>query len=116
MLGLGIILFGPIAIQFFSNNINVLNIAKNHVIYAGIYIMFSFAAFQLDGIFIGATQSKAMRNASIISLIILVASGTLLVQKWGNSGLWISFILYIIARGISLGLYFPQLIRSTFRN
>ncbi|WP_221407546.1 hypothetical protein [Weeksella virosa] len=94
----------------------MLNIAKNHVIYAGIYIMFSFAAFQLDGIFIGATQSKAMRNASIISLIILVASGTLLVQKWGNSGLWISFILYIIARGISLGLYFPQLIRSTFRN
>ncbi len=116
ILGMGIIVFGPIAIQFFSNEIDVQNIAKKYVLFAGIYIMFSFVAFQLDGIFIGATKSKAMRNASIISLIILVAFGTILVQKWGNLGLWIAFILYIITRGISLGMFYPSLIRSTFRN
>src|SRR5690625_1187794 len=97
ILGLGIILFAPLAIQSLTREQVVQSIAGQHAYFAGIYIMFSFVAFQLDGIFIGATRSKEMRNASILSLLILIVAGTILTSCCGNTGLWISFIVYVIA-------------------
>src|SRR5690625_6624171 len=71
-------------------------IAEQHSVYAGIYIIVSFVAFQLDGVFIGATRSKEMRNTSIISLLVLIGAGTILTQYYGNICIWISFIIYVI--------------------
>src|SRR5699024_7005533 len=70
LLGLGIILLAPSAISLLTQDQNVQVIAENHAIYAGIYIVLSFAAFQLDGVFIGATRSKEMRNATVLSFIV----------------------------------------------
>lgn len=114
VLGLGIMLFAPYVITFIAKDPQVQAIAEQHAIYAGIYIVVSFVAFQLDGVFIGATRSKEMRNTSILSLIVLIGVGTLLTQYYGNVGLWISFIIYVIVRGVSLGLYMPKLVRELF--
>lgn len=114
VLGLGIMLFAPSVITFIAKDPQVQAIAEQHAIYAGIYIVVSFVAFQLDGVFIGATRSKEMRNTSILSLIVLIGIGTLLTQYYGNVGLWISFIIYVIVRGVSLGLYMPKLVRELF--
>ena len=114
LLGGGILLFAPSVINLITKDPQVQHIAEQHAIYAGIYIVVSFVAFQLDGVFIGATRSKEMRNTSILSLIVLIGVGTLLTQYYGNVGLWISFIIYVIARGVSLGLYMPKLVRELF--
>ena len=114
LLGGGIVLFAPSVINLITKDSQVQLIAEQHAIYAGIYIVVSFVAFQLDGVFIGATRSKEMRNTSILSLIVLIGVGTLLTQYYGNVGLWISFIIYVIARGVSLGLYMPKLVRELF--
>lgn len=109
-----VVLFAPWVIGFITKEIDVQVLAQQHALYAGIYIVLSFVAFQLDGVFIGATKSKEMRNASLISLVILVVVGTMLTNQFGNIGLWISFIIYVLARGISLGLYMPKLLRELF--
>lgn len=114
LLGGGIVLFAPSVINLIAKEPQVQLIAEQHAIYAGIYIVVSFVAFQLDGVFIGATRSKEMRNTSIFSLLVLIGVGTLLTQYYGNVGLWISFIIYVIARGVSLGLYMPKLVRELF--
>lgn len=114
VLGLGIILFAPWAVQLLTRDDVVQNIARQHAFFAGIYIIFSFVAFQLDGIFVGATRSKEMRNASILSLLILVGVGMILTRYYGNTGLWLSFIVYVIARGVTLGMYLPRLLRDLF--
>lgn len=114
MAGLGIILFAPDVVSLITKEPHVQLIAQQHAIYAGVYILFSFVAFQLDGVFIGATRSKEMRNASIISLIVLVGVGTFLTHHYGNIGLWISFIIYVIIRGVSLGFYLPKLVKELF--
>lgn len=114
ILGLGIILFSPYAISLLTQDLEVQQIAQQHSIYAGIYIIFSFVAFQLDGVFIGATQSKEMRNATLLSLVVLVAVGHILIGFYGNIGLWIAFICFVIFRGIGLGLYLPRLYRNLF--
>lgn len=113
-LGLAIIFLAPHMISIITKESQVQQIAQDYAVFAGIYILFSFVAFQLDGIFIGATRSKEMRNASIISLLVLIGIGLILTSLWDNTGLWLAFIIYIIARGTSLGLYMPKLIREIF--
>ena len=69
-------------------------------------------AFQLDGIFLGATRGRTMRNTMIISVVVYVAACALLVPSWGNTGLWLALTLFLGVRGITLGARYPALERS----
>ena len=66
-------------------------------------------AYQLDGIFIGATRTGAMRNAMLISLALYLLAVWLLVPAFGNHGLWLSMALFLGLRGITLAAFFPAL-------
>ena len=68
-------------------------------------------AFQLDGIFIGATQTADMRNAMLLSLAIFLAAWWLL-RPWGNHGLWAAFYVHYVARAATLMRYYPKLVRA----
>jgi len=63
--------------------------------------LFAFAAFQLDGVFIGVSDSRSMRNAAILS------TGFFLFFWWLSKGLeakglWLSMIAYVVMRAITL--------------
>jgi MATE family multidrug resistance protein len=70
------------------------------------------ASWMLDGIFIGATRSRDMRNMMAVSFIVYCASAAVLMPVLGNHGLWISLLISFIARGITLGLRYPALERA----
>lgn len=112
LFSLGTLCFGP----FFTNVLTDLQLARKTAIatlpFASLYILFSFAAFQLDAIYIGATRTREMRNAALITLAIFVAIGWPLTSAFANTGLWISFITFIIVRAVSLGVLYPRLKRS----
>jgi MATE family multidrug resistance protein len=63
----------------------------------------------LDGIFIGATRARDMRNAMLISLPIFLIVAQFLVPAFGNHGLWASMLIFFMARGVTLGLRYPSL-------
>lgn len=84
-------------------------LAGKYLWLACLYILFSVAAFQLDGIFIGAVRSAAMRNAAVISTLTFLIVCEVLTGLYGNTGLWLAFIVYVIARAVSLAWYFPGL-------
>ena len=69
-------------------------------------------AFLLDGIFIGATQGKAMRNAMIWSLAVYIGASLILVPLWQNHGLWLALMLFMAIRGVTLGMRYPALERG----
>ena len=74
----------------------------------------TFAAFIWDGIYIGATASKAIRNTMIISSIfVFLPTCYLLKPHLGNHGLWISFLCFMIARGITMTLMAKKNILDT---
>jgi MATE family multidrug resistance protein len=73
-----------------------------------------FACFQLDGIFIGATRTREMRNMMLVSLAIFLAAWAALTPVFGNHGLWASLLVFFIARALTLALYFPALRRQAF--
>lgn len=79
---------------------------------ASVYVCLSFAAFQLDGIFIGTSRTRAMRNASILSTTIFVLATFPLSDRFGNDGLWWAFVLYVVLRAITLGVQYPALRRT----
>ena len=105
-------IFGSALINALNPLIAIQQEAQHYLVYAAVYVLLSFAAFQLDGIFIGATRSRDMRDASLFSLLIFFAAAWLLVPVAGNQGLWIAFIIYVIARALCLGIYFPRLRKS----
>ncbi|GKY88409.1 MATE family efflux transporter [Sinisalibacter aestuarii] len=71
-----------------------------------------WAAWMLDGIFIGATATRDMRNMMVLSALIYLVALLVLVPLIGNHGLWAALIVSFVARGISLGTRYPALERS----
>lgn len=72
----------------------------------------SIWAYQLDGIFLGATRGHAMRNAMMVSLAVYLALCWVLVPLWGNHGLWLALMGFMAARGITLWIAYPALNRA----
>ncbi|SEQ47166.1 MATE family efflux transporter [Thalassovita taeanensis] len=70
------------------------------------------AAWMLDGIFIGATRSRDMRNMMVVSFVVYVVTVLALVPWLGNHGLWLALLISFVARGVTLGLRYPALERS----
>jgi MATE family multidrug resistance protein len=67
--------------------------------------------FQLDGIFIGATHARELRDSMLISLAIFLALAIALQPAFGNNGLWCAFCIWMVTRGITLGLRLPRIER-----
>lgn len=70
------------------------------------------AAFMLDGIFVGATRSRDMRNMMALSFAVYVVCVALLVPALGNHGLWLAMLVSFVARGLTLGARYPALERA----
>ncbi len=73
------------------------------------------AAWMLDGIFIGATRGRDMRNMMALSFVIYWAAIWILLPLMGNHGLWLALLISFIARGVTLGFKYPSLERSAGR-
>ena len=71
--------------------------------------LIGIAAWMLDGIFIGATETRAMRNAAIASGAVYVAALALLVPALGNHGLWAALMVLNATRGLTLAVRYPAL-------
>ena len=82
--------------------------ASNLTHLAAIYILLSVAAFQLDGIFIGASCTRQMRYGAIQSSLFFLLACWMLVPGFGIPGLWWAMIAYVIVRAAVLLRYFPQ--------
>ena len=70
------------------------------------------AGFQLDGVFIGATRAREMRDAMIVTAIVFFPITILLAKLFSNHGLWAAFTIYFILRGATLVVYLPRIRRD----
>ena len=90
-----------VILRFFTTQAALTAYAQGHWLWACLLAPASFLAFQLDGIFVGATRGQDMRNAMIIS-----ASGLglalILLEPWGLHGLLAAFVGYLGLRAASL--------------
>ena len=92
-------------VKMISDQPIIIEQIQPYYIYMVLIPIITFAAFLWDGIYIGATASKAIRNTMIISsIIVFLPLWYLLMPLYGNHGLWIAFLGFMLARGISMTL------------
>ena len=112
LLALVIALVGDIAVMLMTD-ISSVRLAANQLLpFAALYVLFSFAAFQLDGIFIGASFTRQMRDAAALSIVVYFIAWWALSDQHGIQGLWGAMIIYVVARAVALLLFYPSLRRS----
>ena len=106
-------LFGPLLIEMMTASVEVRRIARDYlpfVIFAPLLGVFAFA---YDGVYIGATWARDMRNLMVLSLLIFLAAWRAL-RSFGNAGLWGALLVHYAARGGLEAARYPALLRKSF--
>ena len=100
-------------IGLMTNQADVLSTAQQYLPWLVVAPVISVWSFQLDGIFIGATRTREMRNAMIVSLAVYLAVLEGLTAFAHNDGLWSSLLCLFVLRAITLWLYLPRITVAT---
>ena len=87
-------------------------LAFNYIFWIIIIPPVASICYQFDGIFIGASQTAEMRNGMIISVVFFILSSEILVSNFGNHGLWLSLLLFMIIRSVTLNFYFNRILKK----
>ncbi|MCK0120054.1 MATE family efflux transporter [Loktanella sp. F6476L] len=102
-------IFGPAIIDTMAKAPEVQSAGRTFLPYMIAAPLVGVASWMLDGIFIGATRTKDMRNMMIISALVYFACVFPLMAAFGNHGLWLGLLLSFVVRGITLGMKYPAL-------
>lgn len=102
-------LLGPWVIELLTTVTEVRETAKIYLIWSVFLPAISIWSFQLDGIFIGCTWSRQMRNSMILSLGVFLPTIWILHEQFGNHGVWASFAMLMAARAVTMGWLFRGL-------
>ncbi len=111
-----ILLAGNVIVQLLSQHEPVREAAAASLPFAAVYVALAFAAFQLDGIFIGTTRTREMRNASVASAGLFFGLSLWTVPLLGMPGLWTAFIVFVVLRALCLLWYLPRLRQALLSN
>ncbi len=104
-------------LRLMTSDSSVIEAAKDYMPWLLLMPVVGCAAFTWDGIYIGATASKAIRNTMIISSIfVFIPSWYILMPQFGNHGLWIAFLFFMIARGAAMSLMYKKNIVNVVKN
>ena len=108
-LSLLFLLFGRALIDIMTTAPAVRVAARLYLPYMVLAPLLGAASWMLDGVFIGATQTRDMRNMMALSFVIYLLALAALVPIFGNHGLWMALLVSFVARGVTLGLKYPKI-------
>jgi MATE family multidrug resistance protein len=106
------LVFGDGLVRLFTNQEAVRLLALRYLPWAVALPLISVGGFQLDGIFIGATRARDLRDSMLISSAGYLGLAIVLQRLLGNNGLWCAFCGFMVLRGVTLGWRLPGIDRS----
>jgi len=109
LISLAYLVSGPALIRIFTDQDPIRLIALRYLPWAIAMPIVSVWAFQLDGIFIGATRGHDLRNSMLVAFLGYLALAVLLERAFGNNGLWCALVSFMVLRSITLGLRLPRI-------
>lgn len=99
-------------IDLMSTAPEVREVAREYLPWMVIAPLVGLVAWMMDGIFIGATRTRDLRNAMLVSGLIYLVALLSLTGTFENHGLWASIMVLFVARGVTLSLRYPALERA----
>jgi MATE family multidrug resistance protein len=106
-------LFGPALIDLMTASEEVRRSARDFLVFVILAPLPGVFAFGFDGIYVGATWAREMRNLMLLSLAIFLGVWWAL-RSFGNTGLWTALLGFYVARGALQGARYPALFRASF--
>jgi MATE family multidrug resistance protein len=110
------LVFGEALINLLTTAQDVRALAYVYLPWAAVTALTGALAFLMDGVFIGATWSRDMRNMMLLAFAGYVAAVAVLVPAFGNHGLWAALNLFLLMRGLFLLVLVPRRATQTFRS
>jgi MATE family multidrug resistance protein len=111
---LALLVFGDAIIAVMTTSPEVREEAAAYLVWAAATPLAGVLAFQMDGVFIGATWSREMRNMMLASLAVYFVALVAAVPVLGNHGLWLALIVFLGIRGLTLAARIRPLSARTF--
>ncbi|MDM8192490.1 MATE family efflux transporter [Pseudomonas koreensis] len=105
------LLAGHLFIEMQTDIQSVRDTAFVYLPYLAVLPLIAVWSYLLDGLFIGATRAREMRNGMLLTVLLLLPFAWFL-QALGNHGLWLSFLLFMVLRSLTLGAQALWLKRS----
>ncbi|MDX1822281.1 MAG: MATE family efflux transporter [Paracoccaceae bacterium] len=109
VLALAFALAGGMIVDLMTTAPDVRAVARAYLPWMVAAPVLGLAPWMLDGIFIGATRTRDMRDMMVVSFAVYGAAVLVLLPLMGNHGLWAALLISFIARGVTLGLRYPAL-------
>ena len=96
-------------INLMSDIEEIRKLSASYVIWLILIPFIASFCYQFDGIFIGTSQTKELRNAMIFSVFCYLLISIILTNYLSNTGIWISLCLFMILRAFSLYFYLDRI-------
>ncbi|MGN6448989.1 MAG: MATE family efflux transporter [Brucella intermedia] len=113
-LALAFFFMGDRLIVIMTNAPDVRAEALTYLPWVSLTAVSGFLAFQLDGVYIGATWSHDMRNTMALALICYLVILFAVLPTLGNHGLWLAFNIFLLMRGLAMLAVLPRRTRTVF--
>lgn len=102
------LVFGESLLAIFTNDPTLIAASSAYLFWMFILPIAGTPCYIWDGIFVGLAASREMRNGMLIALISFLLSYYLLVDNYGNDGLWASLTIFLVFRALILWLYYRR--------
>lgn len=102
---------GPAIITLMTSSADVRHVANEFLLMAALVPLIGVPAFIMDGVYVGATWTRDMRNLMAAALAVYLAAWWAM-HSLGNTGLWLAFLTFYVFRGGLQVLRYPSLARK----
>ncbi len=99
-------LTGPLFVRVLTDIPEVVTTTLEFLPWMIVAPVVAFWAYLYDGVFVGATRAREMRNSMVVSTFIIFIPAWFLLQSLGNHGLWLAFMVFMASRGIGMYFYY----------
>jgi MATE family multidrug resistance protein len=99
---------GPLIISLLTDLPDIRETAMRYLPWMIASPLVSVWCFLYDGVYVGATRAKEMRNIMVFSTLFVFLPAWYFLQPLGNDGLWLAFLLFMGARGIGMHIGYRQ--------
>jgi MATE family multidrug resistance protein len=97
---------GPLFVRILTNIPEVIDTTLQYLPWMVAAPVIAFWAYLYDGVFVGATRAREMRNSMVASTFLVFVPAWFALRFLGNHGLWLAFMIFMASRGISMHFYY----------
>lgn len=98
-------LFGHYLIDLMTSISSVQTLANDYLVWVLLATVISVWSYVWDGVFTGSRKAREMRNSMVFATFIIFFPAWYFSQSLGNHGLWLAFILFLLARTVTMTVY-----------